>query len=419
MIYATRKPSRRPFSALFLAAFLLATILVPSAVSAAEQDQGRRLSERVEDIRQHGERLKKQFELPRSPYIDVGEWQPFFQDAEGNRWSFVEPMEQYDDETWMDLRFSKFRGNRSRLGVWWVEDQITPRHSEVFLGDISAVTRITSPPLQAIEGLLTTALFNTRRFELVERKRTRAIFEEQFLGEAGRTTHASAPQLGEALGVDYLLFVELNEWTPRRKARGAITLFLGQTVSEVALSFKVVETNTGRVVFADTVRGQATNRRAGVPFFGLKSNAPINYAVTAAVNKAAYRLTKSLPIEPWQGAVASMDGDLIVINGGRNRGVEPGMKLLAVSRGGEVRDPQSGALLGHQEEVIGSMRVTTVQDQMATAVVLEGCEGLVVGDLVWHDQGDENLSPDAAESTAALEGLKEGDFVRPEETDDR
>jgi hypothetical protein len=380
MIDATRIPSRRPAFVCVLTLSMLALGLASPLPATALDDTDRTtLGEQWDDIRYGGNLVIRDLERLRTPYEHDGTWGAYFRDSDGKDWTVLEPMEQYDDETWMDLRFSEFRGNRLRLAVWWNVDTITPEPAKLHWGD---TTIYASPeePVQAIEGLLTTALFNTHRFDLVERQRVGAILEEQEFGSK-HTTETSAARIGETLGVDYLLLVEVNETNHLRRWRG-LWLGLGQKVTEITISFKVVDTETGRVIFADTTRGRAANRQLGNRLLGLGSDSPLHYAVMSSVNRMAYRLAMSLPIEPWKGSVVDVHGPLVAVNGGFNRGLEPGMKLLAIDRGRELRDPESGEVLGHREEVIGSVRVTAVQPFMATAVVVEGCEGLQLGDFV-------------------------------------
>lgn len=322
-------------------------------------------------------------EEPRTPYEDDGEWQPYFRDHEGQTYAFEEPMEQYEDQDWLGVQFAEYKGNRSRLAVWQVEERIGPQQQETVTsyGPFSITSRSTSVPLTAIEELLTTAMFNTNRFTMVERKQIEAVLAEQDFGDSGRVTDASAARIGQALGADYILFAAINEWTPNKKSGGV--LGSGKSVAEVALSIKVVDAETGQVVYADTVRGQAESRNAGLPLIAAAAdNSPVNYALVSAINKVSYLLATSLESKAWEGTIVHIAGDNVVINGGEERGVAPGMRFLAVSRGVELRDPDSGELLGYHEDVIGSIQVTVVKKQTATAVILEGCEGLKAGDFV-------------------------------------
>ncbi len=58
------------------------------------------------------------------------------------------------------------------------------------------------------------------------------------------------------------------------------------------------------------------------------------------------------------------------------------MALVAYSKGEELIDPNTGASLGTDDEVIGSLQITSVRENISKAAVIEGCRGLKVGDRV-------------------------------------
>lgn len=72
-----------------------------------------------------------------------------------------------------------------------------------------------------------------------------------------------------------------------------------------------------------------------------------------------------------EGRVAEILSDKhIIINAGSKAGVAVGMTFVVLAQGDEVKDPSSGEPLGHWELPKGYLRVTHVQERMATC---EGC----------------------------------------------
>jgi curli biogenesis system outer membrane secretion channel CsgG len=53
----------------------------------------------------------------------------------------------------------------------------------------------------AAQGVLTTALFESGQFSVIERSQSDALLAEQNLGASGRVTSATAAQVGQLLGV--------------------------------------------------------------------------------------------------------------------------------------------------------------------------------------------------------------------------
>ncbi|MCH7667512.1 MAG: hypothetical protein IH936_16490, partial [Acidobacteria bacterium] len=56
--------------------------------------------------------------------------------------------------------------------------------------------------------------------------------------------------------------------------------------------------------------------------------------------------------------------------------------LTALSTGEELIDPETCLNLGSESEVIGTLRITQVNERFSIARVIEGCEGLTSGDRV-------------------------------------
>ena len=328
----------------------------------------------------------------KTPFQDSGKWEGYVKDEQGHRYHLLKPIERNSDEDWMTLEFTDFTGNRSRIAVWKVIDKIGMHSTETShsLGFWQMVYRTSVAPLQAIEDMLTSSIFNTNRFDVIERKQLETVLAEQDFGESERVTIQSAAQIGRNLGADYILFTSINEWTPKKKTRGSPGV--GKSIAEVALSLRVVDTETAEVSFADTFRATSRNRSIRLPFFGQQDISPVNYALAACLNKASYAIANSLKVRPWRGAVVDVTGDLVILNGGENRGVSKGQVFRAVRKGKEMIDPESGKSLGYRQEVIGSLKVTTVDPLMATAVITEGCKGLKVGDFVRPEE-DSSSSP--------------------------
>ena len=246
-----------------------------------------------------------------------------------------------------------------------------------------------------IEEILTSAIFNTHRFEVVDRKDIEKTLQEQDLGASGRAKKGAAAKTGQVVGAEYLIYAAVNEYTPVKSHTGgsagkAASLFgVSKNVSEVALSFRVVDAASSMNVFNATERATAENwdvNLAGISGgsgggVASKQASPIGYAVQACINKAVYNLVMQLKKRPWSGSVIKMAGQQVYVDAGSASGLTPGMELAAVSQGTEIRD-LNGESLGKETAVIGTLRVINVQGKFSVAEVVEGCKGLKVGDRV-------------------------------------
>ena len=333
-------------------------------------------------------------------------WSAYFLDDKGLSYPLVQPIEQNKDKDWMFLRFTEYNGARLRLAVMPIENRVSAPQSVVttLQGTFISSAGASVVPIGAVEEILTTALFNTNRFDLVERKALGSVLAEQDLGADGRVTSQSAARLGGMLGAQYLIMGSVNDWTPDKTKSGGGGLAAGRKMlggvglnrskAEVAMSFRIADATTGQILFATTERATAGSWGIGLGGLGLgagkllgalgsfQKNAPISYAVESCIQKGVYKLANWLGDKAWKGSIIKVASDKVYLNAGANQGLETGMTLTALSTGEELIDPETGLNLGSESEVIGTLRITQVNERFSIASVIEGCEGLTSGDRV-------------------------------------
>ncbi|MBI4828717.1 MAG: hypothetical protein HY804_07890 [Nitrospinae bacterium] len=136
-----------------------------------------------------------------------------------------------------------------------------------------------------MSDMLTTALFNTNRFIMLDREDLNAVVSEQDFAEAGRVSGATAAQIGALEGAELLVMGAVTEFEPDYIGAGGIlvgAVTLGASIaiassnkdapigavtymdSLVAIDLKIVDARTGRIVYAGTVRGDYKNWGGGI-----------------------------------------------------------------------------------------------------------------------------------------------------------
>lgn len=335
-----------------------------------------------------GAKPKKKDEEARIPYSPSGSWEAYLKGEKGEQYTLLQPVERNPDEHWLGLEFTDWTGPRFRMAVMKVENKIETALTEVVYEDeddqkrAQEVASRAAIALGSLEGLVTSAFFNTHRFDLIERKQIDAVMAELKLNSTELVSGPSASKLGRLLGARYMLFVEVAEWTDAKDVLS--TIGFAKKNAQVALTFRVLDVSTSEILYSSTFRGEAGSSGISLPFFGKQNNSPINYALSICVAKAAYDFANKLKDRPWTGSVVRIDGDIVTLNAGETQGMKEGMSLIAISKGEELIDPETGASLGTDDEVIGSLQITTVRENISKAVIVEGCKGLKVGDRLSH-----------------------------------
>lgn len=118
---------------------------------------------------------------------------------------------------------------------------------------------------EGMRDMLTTALFKTDRFIVVEREQLEELVREQDLGASGRVAKGTEPATGEIEGADLMVVASVTEFDSG--ARGAKSTFDikgikvgGRTgKAHMAIDLRVVDVKTSRIVLATSVEGSAAN----------------------------------------------------------------------------------------------------------------------------------------------------------------
>ncbi len=115
--------------------------------------------------------------------------------------------------------------------------------------------------------MLTTALFNTNRFIVLERQQLPDILKEQDLGASGRVRPETAAPIGQVEGAELLVYGAVTAFEPNYRGGGGglvipgINVGLGGGAKQayIAIDLRIIDTRTSRIVAATTVEGHSTD----------------------------------------------------------------------------------------------------------------------------------------------------------------
>ena len=170
-------------------------------------------------------------------------------------------------------------GRTSALAFWlgisgcatWVPVKVL-RPAEVNLKGINkiAIGEISGPESHSLVEELRSKLFDTKRYELVEREKLDAILKEQNLSMSDLADEGSAAKLGKILGAAAVLVgsVTLNDYgehvsketteseNPKTKAKESHTTYTRTGVAKVQVSLRIVDASTGKVLATKTPKAE-------------------------------------------------------------------------------------------------------------------------------------------------------------------
>jgi len=196
----------------------------------------------------------------------------------------------------------------------------------------------------AVADILSTELFNTKRFEVIERQAITRILEEQKLQMTGVTDMSQAAEIGKILNVKKIMIGSVSK--------------LGQTY---IINTRLVDVQTGAMELAQNAKSE--NGEDGLP--------------TAIANLVGI-ISQKITIE---GSVIKVMPNVILVDLGKNKGVEEG-QMLAVVRVGDVITDLGGTIIGKSEDIVGSLRIVSVKPEYSEAEIIAAKMNLRLGDKV-------------------------------------
>jgi len=168
---------------------------------------------------------------------------------------------------------------------------------------------------EGMRDMLTTALFNTNRFIVLERQQLGEVIKEQDLGATGRIKKGTEAPVGEIYGAELIVTAAVTEFESAAKGAAGGTRVLGVTVgggakkAHIAIDLRIIDTKTSQIVAATTVEGSATSfGAAGATVIGGKlpvalggfSKTPTEQAIRVCIQKAVEYIVSQTPAQYYR-----------------------------------------------------------------------------------------------------------------------
>lgn len=240
---------------------------------------------------------------------------------------------------------SKYTGPRRRIGV--VDFENKSGYGQGRLGT-------------AASDILITELTKTGKFVVVERDKLNKIFEEQKLQASGAIDSRTAVKVGKILGLTAIVTGSISQAGVKKEGKDFLIYRSKIQTAEVTVDIRVVDVETGQVVYADSGSGRAKVSKRSVMGLGGRGGYDETLegkALRAAIVQFTDNITSQVNKKPWSCRIAAVRGKNIYLNAGIIMGVKKGLHLDCFHLGKEIIDPTTGLILGHEETSLGRAEV--------------------------------------------------------------
>lgn len=270
---------------------------------------------------------------------------------------------------------------------------------------------------QVLREMIETTVVNTGKFRIMERgaQGTGVLLSEQQGAKAGLYTSNKPGKIGGFEGVDFKVYGTITtagastqvdaSATAGRQVGGALmgAMFGGQfgeainrsmqapcTVSSASLAIdvRITDANTGELKYAK----QITQAGQGATTCGGSSQVDLNGLLRSAAQTVSLGLVTTMyPVK----IVDVGDDGQVMLNYGEGLLV-PGEVFAVFQQGKEIIDPDTNAVLGRSETLLGLVRITEVLPKMSKAAMVTSFAAPPPTGAVAREATNEQLSRLAA-----------------------
>jgi curli biogenesis system outer membrane secretion channel CsgG len=255
---------------------------------------------------------------------------------------------------------------------------------------------------KGVSDLLVQQLVTDGKYSMIERNAIDKILNEQNFANSDRVDPTTAAKIGKILGVDAVVMGTITQFgrddqnkTYGGGAVGGVTSKFGigglqkrEAKAVVGITARLIDTTSGEILAAVTGTGQSARKGTSlVGAGGGNGNAAgagydmtsknfgetlLGEAVHQAVTQMATQLDDKAGALPtrkaeFSGLVADVSGNTLVLNIGRNSGVQVG-DVIDISRPVRiVKDPSTGKVIKTITNSMGTATITEVDSDSATA----------------------------------------------------
>jgi curli biogenesis system outer membrane secretion channel CsgG len=280
--------------------------------------------------------------------------------------------------------------------------------------DVAAIFGTDVDVGKGIGDMLVDRLVNDGKYSVIERKALDKILAEQNFSNSDRADPSSAARIGKLLGVNAIIVGSITQFGRDDKSTGVggggfgrLGIGIGKVKKSdakavVQVTARLVDVNTGEILASAQGLGESKRSSTSLGGFGAGTGGGgggaldmhssnfgatiIGEATNAAVTDVATKLDADADKLPTvviaiDGMVADVNGNTLILNVGKNNGLQVGDKLKVNRTGKEIKDPATGKVLRRVDTPLGDVTLTEVDDTSSEGTYA-GAPGVKVGDRV-------------------------------------
>lgn len=229
--------------------------------------------------------------------------------------------------------------------------------------------------VESLDGQLIDRVNATRKFDVVGRSDLADVLKEQDLGASGNVDVKTAAKAGKLAGAKYLLVCTVDDFDDYIEK--AVFEGTGNTATKRVFRFSVVgklyDSTTGKLM-------ESANFQTGNDEFkqiqmgrnySVKSGELSDEMMLAISRSLAQKIANHIVDVVYPAKILIRRDNLVTINRGEGAGVAEGDVFNVFAQGEELKDPDTGEVLGREEVKVGKVKISQVNPKTSLATIVE------------------------------------------------
>ena len=146
----------------------------------------------------------------------------------------------------------------------------------------------------------------------------------------------------------------------------------------MAVDIRILDAATGKIAIAETV-SESKKASSGVAAAGVNVAEQNEKVLSDVMRQCADSIGNLIVSTLYPVKIISISADGIIMLNYGNGYLNAGEVLDVFSQGKIVKDPDTGEILGAEEQKVGRINVSDVQAKFSKATAIQGAEGLAKG----------------------------------------
>lgn len=242
---------------------------------------------------------------------------------------------------------------------------------------------------ETIEGQLTDALQNTRKFEIVARQDLNDLLKEQSLtpGVIIDNADPKAAVPAKIKGLQYLTLVTIDDFVDTGVSTFSPEMGFAASRRSLRMSaiVRVYNTSTGLLLESMTVPVQieSTGTARAVPGENAKNPKAVDDSVyVALVNQLSKAAAQRVVDAVYPARIIAVTGDFVTLNRGAGTLIDRNQLWEVFAVGQELKDPDTNEVLGREEMKIAEVIITDVLPKFSKGQVYGENRGIATGMII-------------------------------------